>query len=35
MPQSCRAAATSTAKKLNVNMEDILEKEYWKNMKKK
>ena len=33
MPCSCRAAATSKAKKLNVNMEDILKQHCWKNMK--
>ena len=33
MPHSCRAAATSKAKKLNVNMEDILKQGCWKNMK--
>ena len=32
-PHSCRAAATSKAKKLNVNMEDILKQGCWKNMK--
>ena len=32
-PHSCRAAATSKAKKLNVNMEDILKRHCWKNMK--
>ena len=30
---SCRAGATSKAKKLNVNMEDILKEGCWKNMK--
>ena len=30
---SCRAAATSKVKKLNVNMEDILKQGGWKNMK--
>ena len=33
MPHSCRAAETSKAKKLNVNMEDILKQGCWKNMK--
>ena len=33
MPRSCRVAATSKAKKLNVNMEDILKQCCWKNMK--
>ena len=33
MPHSCRAAATSKAKKLNVNMEDILKQGCWKIMK--
>ena len=33
MPHSCRAASTSKAKKLNVNMEDILKQGCWKNMK--
>ena len=33
MPHSCRAAVTSKAKKLNVNMEDILKQCCWKNMK--
>ena len=32
-PHSCRAAAISKAKKLNVNMEDILKQGCWKNMK--
>ena len=32
-PHSCRAAATSKAKLLNVNMEDILKQGCWKNMK--
>ena len=32
-PHSCRAAATSKVKKLNVNMEDILKQGCWKNMK--
>ena len=33
MPHSCRAAATSKAKKLNVNMENILKQGCWKIMK--
>ena len=32
-PHSCRAAATNKAKKLNVNMKDILKQGCWKNMK--
>ena len=32
-PHSWRAAATSKAKKLNVNMEDTLKQGCWKNMK--
>ena len=33
MPHSCRVAATSKSKKLNVNMEDILKQCCCKNMK--
>ena len=33
MPPSCRTAATSKAKKINVNLEDILKHGWWKNMK--
>ena len=33
MLHSCRAAATSKVKKLNVNVEDILKQGCWKNMK--
>ena len=33
MPRSCRTAATSKAKKINVNLEDILKHGCWKNMK--
>ena len=32
-PHSCRSAATSKAKKLNVDMEEILKQGCWKNMK--
>ena len=32
-PHSCRAAATSKAEKLNVNMDEILKQGCWKNLK--
>ena len=32
-PQSCRAASTSKAKRINVDVNEIMRKTYWRNKK--